>query len=307
MRARAASSRSNAAVSTLERFWLAYCACACAAALLAEALSDGAAAAPGYQPFAFVALHVVVASLQLVPVALDRRGRSSTARVARAAISVACLPIVFSALCMALPHAHPEPWEIRWLAVDHWAFGADATSPLRLASNEPSLALLQLVYASFYAIPIGACLVVLRQRGSVAFDRAVTTITGGFLLSYLGYLWFPTLGPKDVVPLSVPPGGEWLASLHVLLHEAEANHWDCFPSGHTMMSLCAALVAKREGCVRIGWLHLLAWTVVASTLVLRYHWPIDVLVGAVLAPLWILVCDALLDRDGAALRSPRPS
>jgi membrane-associated phospholipid phosphatase len=67
------------------------------------------------------------------------------------------------------------------------------------------------------------------------------------------------------------------------------------------------LVAKREGCVRIGWLHLLAWTVVASTLVLRYHWPIDVLVGAALAPLWILACDALLARDGAALRSPRPS
>ena len=76
-------------MSTLERFWLAYCACAAAAALLAAALSDGRADVPGYQPFAFVALHAVVALLQFVPVALDHRGRSAAARFARSLIAIA--------------------------------------------------------------------------------------------------------------------------------------------------------------------------------------------------------------------------
>ena len=41
-----------------------------------------------------------------------------------------------------------------------------------------------------------------------------------------------------------------------------------------------------------------------STLVLRYHWPIDAIVGFFAVPLWLRACDAMLDRDGAARDQP---
>lgn len=284
-------------VSTLERLWIGYCACAIAAALVAwpDAASHGAM----FRPVSFCVLHLVFAALQWLPVRLEAMRKPGAARFWRSAIALVGVPSVFSALCMALPHAHPEAWEVAWLAFDHLAFGFDPTAAMRLAQPEPVLALLQAVYASFYALPICACLLVLRQRGAVAFDRAVTVVVGGFLVSYLGYLWFPTLGPKDVAPLPVPPGGEWLGGLHALLHEAEANHWDCFPSGHTMMSLVSAAVGSQNGCRGSRWLWAFAWAIVASTLVLRYHWVADVLVGGALAASWLPMSRRLLESDAS--------
>lgn len=286
-------------VSTLERLWIGYCGCAIAAVLVALPQADAHGAM--FRPVPFVALHLVFVALQWLPPRLEARGSCRAARVSRATIALVGVPAVFSALCLALPHAHPEAWEVAWLAFDHAAFGIEPTAAMRLSQGEFALAALQLAYASFYALPICSCLLVLVQRGAVAFDRAVTVVTGGFLVSYLGYLWFPTLGPKDVSPLPVPPGGEWLAGLHVLLHEAEANHWDCFPSGHTMMSLVAAAVGTQNGCRGARWLWAFAWAIVASTLVLRYHWVVDVIVGSVLAALWMTASRRLLDAD-AALR-----
>ncbi len=284
-------------VSTIERYWLAYCACVIAAVAFA---ADGRAAPDGFLPLPFVALHVAVAAVQFVPWRLARTGRVGPARVARCAIAILGLPTVFSALAMALPHANPEAWEVLWLRMDLAVFGAEATRSLRLLAIEPALAVLQVVYAGFYAAPIVACVLVLRQRGVVAFDRAVAAVTGGFLLSYLGYLWFPTLGPKDVVPLDVAPAGQTMAWLHTLLHEAEANHWDCFPSGHTMMSWMAARIATNAKCRGASALTCYAIAVASSTLVLRYHWPIDAIAGLLAVPLWLRANDAMLDRDEAA-------
>ena len=291
------------AVSTIERFWLAYCACVIAAVTIAAG-AWGAPAPDGFQPLAFVALHVAVAALQAIPVRLQRRGRTDAARIARCAIAIGGLPLVFTALALALPHANPEAWEVLWLRMDLAVLGGEATNGLRLLATEPVLAILQVVYAGFYAAPIVACVMVLRQRGAVAFDRSVAAVTGGFLLSYLGYLLFPTLGPKDVVPLDVAPAGETMAWLHTLLHEAEANHWDCFPSGHTMMSWLAARIAVNAKCRGAAWLGAYALAVAFSTLVLRYHWPIDAIVGFFAVPLWLRACDAMLDRDGAARDQP---
>lgn len=286
-------------VSTIERYWLAYCACVIAAVTFAADWSAGASP-DGFLPIPFVALHLAVAALQCVPWRLSRAGRIGAARFARCAIAIAGLPTVFSALAMALPHANPEAWEVLWLRMDLATLGGEATRGLRLLATEPALAVLQLVYAGFYVAPMVACVLVLRQRGAVAFDGALAAVTGGFLLSYLGYLWFPTLGPKDVVPLGVAPAGETMAWLHTLLHEAEANHWDCFPSGHTMMSWMAARIATNAKCRGAAALTAYAIAVLVSTLVLRYHWPIDAIVGLLAAHLWLRANAAMLDRDAAA-------
>lgn len=282
-------------MSTTERFWLCYCFLVSLVALGA----DGGGA-ENHLPVRFVCLHLVVASLQVVPLVVQRRYGDTFARVARTALALVGLPVVFSALCWILPDAHPEPYHLAWYRLDLQWFGGDVTASLRRHTPDLVCLVLQLLYASFYLLPIAASLLCLRERGPAAFDRALAIVVGGFLSSYLGYLWFPTLGPKDVLPIVLPPTYELAHAVRQLLDEAEANPWDCFPSGHTMMSLVSVVLVHRSGSRYRLPFAVVAALIVLSTMVLRYHWPIDVVAGMVAVPLWMRACDRLLDRDGTA-------
>ncbi|MGE3173086.1 MAG: phosphatase PAP2 family protein [Planctomycetota bacterium] len=282
-------------MSTLERCWITYC-----AVVIAVALGADGGGADGHRPWAFAALHLGIAALQWLPGAARRRGwTAGRVRALRAALAVAGLPVVFSAMAALLPYVHPQPWEIAWYRVDLRVFGREATEPLRAALPAALVVALQCVYAAFYFVPIAAALAVGARSGGAAFDRAVTVLVGGFLCSYLGYLWFPTLAPKVVLPLADGAAAPGWTGLFAMIDAAEANPWDCFPSGHTMMSLCSVLVAWRWARPAVPWLLLVVVPLVASTMLLRYHWPSDVVAGALLCWPCMRAIDWLLDRDGA--------
>lgn len=280
-------------MTTTERLWIAYCAALVAVALLA---ADGGE--EGVRRVPFVLLHAAVALLQFVPVLLGQR-RERAARVARAAIALVGLPAVFSSLCWVLPGLHSEPWHLVWYRLDLALFGCDVTAPLRAALPAATAVALQVVYACFYLVPIAAVVLSGLVRGRHAFDRALAAVVGGFLLSYLGYLWFPTLGPKDVLQADLSHANAVAEWLRVETDAAEANPWDCFPSGHTMMSLVGAFVVRRHAPRWFAPVLALALAIAFSTLALRYHWPVDVVAGAVLAFGWLRAIDRLHALDGA--------
>lgn len=296
-RSAAEPSSPPAVVTTQERLWFAYC-----AAVTVVALAADGGGGDGHAPWAFVGVHAGIALLQLLPIAAARRGALGLRRVLQALLACAGLPAVFSALALVLPHLHPEPYELPCYRFDVAVFGGDVTAGLRARLGDAAVAWLQFSYASFYLLPIAAALAALRRRGVHAFDRAVATATGCFLISYLGYLWFPTLAPKLVLPLAGAPaadGGALAATVAQLIDAGECNPRDCMPSGHTMLSLVAVILVWRHA--RSLLLPFLAVVVplIAATLCLRYHWPIDVAVGAALAWPTVRACDLLLDRDGA--------
>ncbi|MEZ6038473.1 MAG: phosphatase PAP2 family protein [Planctomycetota bacterium] len=277
---------------TLERVWIAYL----------VAVGTVALAAPGggderHAPWPLLALHaaLLVAALLLGRFA-TRRG-ADAARPWRALMAIAGLPTVFSALHWLLPAVHPEPYEFDLLALDRWLFGGDAAAVIGTPS--PALAeLLQLSYGAFYFLCVAAVVAAGVGSGRAAFDRALLLTVGGFLVSYLGYLLVPVLGPNRVFE-GPPPEGLWLAAqLHQALDAAEANPWDCFPSGHTMMTVTALLVTWRPARVAFWLLSVPVMLVIVSTVVLRYHWLGDVLAGAALAWPCARFFDWLGDRDG---------
>lgn len=282
-------------MSTLERIWVAYL-----VAVISVALLAGGGGGEGYLPWPFVALHAFLLLTQFGIAWLQPRCSVGAMRTARATMALIGLPVVFSALAWLLPHVHPEPFEYRWYALDLALFGDDASH--LLAEWVPSAAILplQLAYSSFYLLPIVAALLVAHERSGAAYDRSVVILVGGFLISYLGYLVVPTLAPKVVFAELGIPGTEGLAGvLRASIDAAEANPWDCFPSGHTWLSITSGMVVAR-------WARSWFWgflpvvvAVVASTVILRYHWPIDVAVGALLAWPAMRCCDLLLDLDGA--------
>ena len=192
---------------------------------------------------------------------------------------------------------HPEPYEYVWLAVDRAIFGDDIA---RAAGDLPPwlVELLQIDYACFYAICIAA-VVLARCSGVHAFDRAVLLVVGGFLGSYLGYLLWPTIAPKLVLGgVDVPVGLGMTSTLRSWIDGAEANSWDCFPSGHTWLTITSLIVMWRW-CRRAFWLLLLpSGLLIASTMLLHYHWASDVAAGIVCAWPCARLCDRLADADG---------
>ncbi|MEO6593889.1 MAG: phosphatase PAP2 family protein [Planctomycetota bacterium] len=278
---------------TLEHIWVAYLAAVLGVSLLTplpQTQSSGVGA--------HAALHLGLLAVVLVVRWIAVHRSHEAARWWRGALGLGGLPAVFSAMGWLLPGVHPEPFEYEWLQVDRALFGTDFVHVADPWLQPWGVEILQLVYAAFYVTPIAAALGALWRSGRAAFDRALLLLIGGFLASYLCYLLVPTLGPKTVLAHAHDVQGLWLTErLRAGIDAAEANLWDCFPSGHTMLSLMSLIVAWRWNRLCFWGLLPIVLTLIASTMLLRYHWASDVLVGAALAWPCVRLCDLLMDLD----------
>jgi membrane-associated phospholipid phosphatase len=278
---------------TSERIWATYIAC-----VLAVSVAADGGGAVGHAPWTCVFVHLGLLVVVLWSRRLALRRGHAAPRVLRAALAVIGLPLTFSALCWLLPGVHPEPYEWSFAPIDRAVFGVD---PGALVRELPPLLveILQLSYGAFYGICIAAALGAGLGAGAAAFDRAVLLLVGGFLASYLGYLLVPTLGPNRVLAFDHDVDGVWLApSLRATIDAGETNPWDCFPSGHTMMALTSLLILWRWNRRWFAWFLVPCAMLIVSTSLLRYHWLVDVAVGALV--FWPVArgCDLLADRDG---------
>jgi membrane-associated phospholipid phosphatase len=277
----------------IERVWLCYLACVGCVAVLASWHHGNHA-----DVYMFCAVHLPVLLAVTVSYWLAVRRSHDAARWVRAAIAVIGLPVVFTGLCWLLPAVHPEPYEFVWLRLDRWLFGADLA---RLGDGMPAwlVEVLQWNYASFYGTSILAALLVRMHAGPRAFDRSVLIIVGTFLVSYLGYLLFPTISPALVLEHPKQLTGVWFTEpIRQSIDAWEANSWDCFPSGHAMLTITNLIILWRWAR-RWFWVFLLpSLALIASTVLLRYHWSSDVIVGALGAWPLCRACDWLADRDG---------
>ncbi len=285
---------------TIERVWLCYL----VVIALVAALAPGGGA-PGHVPGKLLATHAVLFVLVLAVRAIAVRS-PDRARVLRAVLACAGLPIAFSALCWLVPAVHPEPYEFLFARVDRALLGGDVAA---FGDGLPRwlVEVLQLTYAGFYGFCVAAALGAARGSGRVAFDRAMLLLVGGFLTSYALYLVVPTIGPKVVMAYGNELQGLWLAGpVRAAIDASESNPWDCFPSGHTMLALMSLLILWRWNRRWFWFVLLPALALVASTMLLRYHWFVDVAAGAVLVWPTARLLDHLADRDGWPAASAEP-
>ncbi len=276
--------RSGGSGSAHDRVWCFYLLTATAAAW-----AGGLPVGPGHgSPVLFTAIQSVFLLLLLA----FRRFPAGTPRgnAVRAAFSLVAIPTVFTALALVLPGVHPEPFEFTWIEFDRWLCGTDPTVALQAVYWGPLVDLLQIAYALFYLVPVVAVVLAGLGTGRAGFADGLDLVVGGFLLSYLGYLIWPTIGPETYLPHDRPIAGPLCAaSLHAAIVEAEIHRWNCFPSGHTMLGVMSLVVVVR---------HARRWALpfavpvlllVAATLVLRYHYVADVLAGLLGVPLTVML------------------
>ena len=182
-----------------------------------------------------------------------------------------------------------------FILIDRWIFGTDPTHLLWKISNPVLTELLQIVYGTFYLLPILLGLFLLRKKRYVAMDFAVFVLVYGFYLSYLGYFIWPGIGPRftlhnfETINQDLPGlfltnflreivnSGESIPA--GTLNPAEVVQRDIFPSGHTMMTLIVMYLSFRLKSRSRFFFIPVGTLLIFSTVYLWYHYVIDLIGG----------------------------
>ena len=180
----------------------------------------------------------------------------------------------------------------RWLAgIDHRLWGVHPTIWLQRAYNPALTEYLQLVYTLFVPAVLLVAFLLWRKGQYGEFQYYAFLIALGFLASYVGYLVVPARGPRFLLKSlqNTPLTGLWLfENMQHTLDRLESAHFDCFPSGHTELTVLACW-SSRLLSKRLFWAYFCyTLSIIFATVYLRYHYTVDVLAGVALALVLIL-------------------
>jgi membrane-associated phospholipid phosphatase len=199
---------------------------------------------------------------------------------------VVLIPITFKELEYLIPRINPRDMDWELAAIDLAVFGAHPTIWLERFTHPILTELLQLSYICYYFFPVLLGAALWRKRELEKFHFCLFAIVLGFYLSYLGYMAVPAIGPRFILAdqQSFPLKGILLFDwIHNMLNRLEGVMRDCFPSGHTAVTLLVLYYAGRFHRLSFRWMLLPGSALIFSTVYLRYHYVVDVIAGALLA------------------------
>lgn len=183
------------------------------------------------------------------------------------------------------------------IEIDRFILGTDPTLALHIIANPILTEILQIVYGTFFFLPIILAINLMVNDRDKEFQFTTFTIVLGFMLSYIGYFLVPAIGPRftlhdfetinselpgiiytnylrDIVNAgeSIPPG---------TLNPSEVVQRDVFPSGHTQMTLIVMYLSVRFKVFTRYFFLPIGSLLIFSTVYLRYHYVIDLIGGLV--------------------------
>jgi membrane-associated phospholipid phosphatase len=185
----------------------------------------------------------------------------------------------------------------QWLArLDYRIWGVNPTVWMERIHHPVFTEFLQWIYTLFIPVVLWVAWLLWRRGRVAEFQYYAFLIALGFLASYLGYMAVPARGPRFFLKSlqHIPLQGLWLfQSMQSMLDRLESAHYDCFPSGHTELTILALwgsrMISKR-------WFRVyFAYTpcIIFATVYLRYHYTVDLLAGAITAAILILTAPIL--------------
>ena len=214
---------------------------------------------------------------------------------------VALMGLTYKELTYLIPRIHPHDFDSVLAAIDHRVLGVNPTVWLERFSWPPLTEVLQLTYSTYYFLPIILGVVLWKRARIEKFHFFVFIIVLGFYLSYLGYIAVPAIGPRflsSIVEAQTTSltGLLFFQPVRRMLDSAEGITRDCFPSGHTELTLLVLYYARKFHRRTFWWLLPLGIGIVLSTVYLRYHYVVDVIAGAVLAVAIVVITTPFYNR-----------
>lgn len=242
-----------------------------------------------------VVLLAVAALVPLVARRMSERGGS----MLRLVQTVATIPLVFTELGSLVPYVRLRRFEKELFEFDCRLFGGSEPLAMLGRLENPWLTeALQWVYNYYFFIPVILGVAVVRRDRPRDLLRMLFVCSLCIYLSYLGYYAVPASGPNidrlGLYAFSDELRGVFMTrEFRSAIAAVEQIKQDCFPSGHTAVSIVALLLAYRFARRTVPVLWPLVVALVFSTMYLRYHYVADVLAGVALA--------FVADRAGTAL------
>ena len=234
------------------------------------------------------------------------------------------IPIYYATAGLITHPLHGHDYDSIFIAADRLIFGVNPT--VWLFQHFPTwpwlTEYLMICYSAFYFLPLALAIELYRRAmkkdalgHSIPFsfggantgehpepvEQVIFIIVYGFLLSYIGYLFFPSIGPRftlhNFLDLSKDLPGLFLTEpLRNLLDRGEGitpgmsittilQHVtrDAFPSGHTDITVLTILLAFKFRA-RLRWpILFIGSSLIFSTVYLRFHYVIDLVAGTLVA------------------------
>ena len=205
--------------------------------------------------------------------------------------------LTFKELYFLIEPIRGHDYDWLFIKIDRWIFGTDPTLFLLKISFPLLTEILQIIYSSFYLLPVLLGLFLLRKKRYLAMDYAVFTVIYGFYLSYLGYFALPGIGPRftlmNFAHLNQElPGLFFTKYLRHFLNFAESIsknttnpaavvQRDVFPSGHTMITLIVMYLSVKMRSRSRFFFVPVGSLLIFATVYLQYHYVIDLVGGLI--------------------------
>ena len=212
--------------------------------------------------------------------------------------------ITFKELYLMIKPIRQVDYDYFLIQIDRWIFGTDPTVVLHKIAFPLLTEFLQIVYATFYFLPMILAVSLYFNKKYLETDYAVFAVIYGFFVSYIGYFFFPAIGPRftlhDFAATNQELPGIFLTNfLREIINSGESIpagtinpqlivQRDVFPSGHTMMTAIVMYLSVKFNSKAKWFLVICGSLLIFSTVYLRYHYVVDLLGGllCMLFSLW---------------------
>ncbi len=173
------------------------------------------------------------------------------------------------------------------IKIDRFLFGVDPTLWMQQWIVPWFTDIMSFAYISYYFLPVILVATLYLKNRRTEFNTAIFVLAFGYYLSFIGYILFPAIGPRYTLThlYTVPLQGATFLTDFVrdVLNGLEGNKRDCMPSGHTQIVLMVLFLARRYEKVLFYIFFPIVCGLILSTIYLRYHYVIDLFVGAAFA------------------------
>jgi len=211
-----------------------------------------------------------------------------------------------------IPELNPGDRDDLLIRMDRALLGGDLSLWFVRISTPWLTEILQLAYLVYYVLPF-LLLGTLHRRqhgprippeqkheAAAAFDLCIVALLLSHYLAFVGYMAVPALGPRFALAslYPTPLTGLILAEpIGNLLNAMEGIKRDAFPSGHTSATLITLFYAFRYTPPLARYALAPVALMILATVYLRYHYVVDILAGAILAGLCVVLAPRLLRRQ----------
>lgn len=183
-------------------------------------------------------------------------------------------------------------------ALDHWIFGLQPSVWIEQYHQPWLTEILFICYSLFFFWQLALGVVLHMREDKRDFEDYFLTVIAFYMISYIGYVTIPAIGPRFDIAHSYPSPleGLWLAGSIEASFRGIPMVRDCFPSGHTGLTLLVLFRALDKKAFKFFWVMLpFALLLIVSTVYCRFHYVSD-LFAALPFVAGVLCVDAALRR-----------